>query len=358
MIIRRTPMLLLAGLAGLLAASPGRTGGSGTNRGPDGQPAPNVPGSVEVRFANGSVVMMTLLQEKIEVLTEYGKLTVPHKDIRQIEFGVRTTAEETRKIDDALRRLSSNAYQEREAAVRDLVALGPRAHLRLGSAAAGEDPEAVRRVQSVLSQIRQKFHPRLLRRREDDVVRTAKFTVVGRITTPTLKAKVEEFGELDLRPERLLVIRWLVGEMTKDAVIDAAIYGSPGDRKWLDTGVRVDPYVGLRITATGQVDLWPQQPGQYMAGPDGQVGAGGGGVVVGRGRPVRLGTGTSGGELVGRIGEDGRPFLVGSRHTQTPGEAGKLYLQIVPSPWGNASTGEYRVKITTGPFADDNDGDE
>ena len=44
---------------------------------------------VEVSFTNGSIVVMTLLQDNIEITTEYGKLVVPQKDIRQIEFGVR-----------------------------------------------------------------------------------------------------------------------------------------------------------------------------------------------------------------------------------------------------------------------------
>ena len=35
--------------------------------------------------------------------------------------------------------------------------------------------------------------------REDDIIRTSKFTIVGRITTPTLKARAEDFGELKRR---------------------------------------------------------------------------------------------------------------------------------------------------------------
>ena len=44
---------------------------------------------------------------------------------------------------------------------------------------------------------------------------------------------------------------------------------------------------------------------------------------------------------------DHRPvFLVGESHDSVPNRDGKLYLHIVPSPWGNASTGVYQVKIT------------
>ena len=38
---------------------------------------------------------------------------------------------------------------------------------------------------------------------------------------------------------------------------------------------------------------------------------------------------------------------VGDRFEGIPAEEGRLFLQIVPSPWNNASTGSYRVRVTT-----------
>ena len=37
--------------------------------------------------------------------------------------------------------------------------------------------------------------------------------------------------------------------------------------------------------------------------------------------------------VIGRIGENGKPFLVGDRFESSVGEEGKLFLHIVPSPW-------------------------
>ena len=74
---------------------------------------------------------------------------------------------------------------------------------------------------------------------------------------------------------------------------------------------------------------------------------------------IRIGKSAgTGGELLGRIGANGAHFLVGTRHTQTPKDAGNLFLQIVPSPWGVVSAGEFRVTITTGPFADESEKDD
>src|SRR4051794_1367538 len=56
------------------------------------KPAAKAPGgAIEVRFADESHVKMTLETTSIDVVTRYGKLTVPTSDIRRIEFGDRAT---------------------------------------------------------------------------------------------------------------------------------------------------------------------------------------------------------------------------------------------------------------------------
>jgi hypothetical protein len=54
------------------------------------------------------------------------------------------------------------------------------------------------------------------------------------------------------------------------------------------------------------------------------------------------------GILLGRIGENGKVFVIGERYQGTPNQEGTLYLLIAPSPWNNASTGSYKVKIGAG----------
>ena len=68
-----------------------------------------------------------------------------------------------------------------------------------------------------------------------------------------------------------------------------------------------------------------------------------------RGLNVQAGTFLAGpGVLVGRVGEDGTPFIIGERYTGRPTRSGRLYLHIGPSPWNNASTGSYRVRVASG----------
>jgi hypothetical protein len=53
------------------------------------------------------------------------------------------------------------------------------------------------------------------------------------------------------------------------------------------------------------------------------------------------------GQLVGRIGKNGKQFNVGEKFKGVPGESGKLYLRAHPGPWGQM-TGSYSIKVIAG----------
>src|SRR5438132_8749468 len=87
-------------------------------------PSASRPNVAEVRFADGSIVRMTLLQENIEVQTKYGKLTIPVNDIRKVEFGLHVPPEVQSQLTQSIKRLGSEVYKERDAAGKDLVQAG------------------------------------------------------------------------------------------------------------------------------------------------------------------------------------------------------------------------------------------
>jgi hypothetical protein len=51
------------------------------------------------------------------------------------------------------------------------------------------------------------------------------------------------------------------------------------------------------------------------------------------------------GTLLGRVGENGAIFVIGDRYEGVPGEEGKLFLYIAPSPNSSIPTGTYTVRI-------------
>ena len=287
----------------------------------------------EIRFADGSVVRMSLLQETLEVQTKYGKLLVPTNDIRRVEMGLHMPDGMEQTIETSIRMLSSEAFKQREEASRELTQAGHWAFPALQRATQSSELETSKRATSLIARISERSPPETLKIKIDDVVQTREFPIVGRITSPTIKAYSPLFGEQSLKlcDLRSIHLRGQRGET--EMVVDAAKYGSSPEQ-WYDTGITVDSQLRLVVTGDGQIDLWPQTPGQYLATPRGFNTPGKGGTYLA-------------GALIGRVGETGKSFLIGDRYESTPTEEGKLYLQIVASPWNNASSGSFRVRLET-----------
>lgn len=287
----------------------------------------------DIHVADGSTLKWSVQQESIEVVTKYGKLTIPTDDIRRIEMGLHLPPGMEAKVENAIRNLASEAFKQREDASKDLLQAGHWAYPALQKASASPELEVAKRAQALLIRIAEKTPPEVLKIRAEDIVQTRDFQVVGKISSPAIKVSSPLFGDqlLKLSDVRSIHFRGQRGE--SEFVLDAGKFGSSLDQ-WFDTGIMLDSQLRLSITAEGNVDLWPQTPGQYIAQPRGFNTPGKGGSFLA-------------GALVAKVGETGRVFLVGERYEQNATEEGKLYLQMIPSPWNNSSTGSFRVRIST-----------
>jgi hypothetical protein len=298
------------------------------------QPAQAVPSNQAVaKFADGTIVPVTLLIDTLEVQTAYGKMAIPLAEVRRIEFGLRPDAQTEAQIDAEIRKLNSNVYLERDAASKALVAHGRLAWPSLRRATRAGNAEVASRAAEAVQKIAATVPANLLSDREEDMVHTVRFTVLGRIAPEAIKAHSPHFGEVHLKLRDLLQLHLRSGRGLTEVVLDAARNGSALDQ-WFETEITLYHGQQLVVSAEGKVDLWPQAPGQYLATPRGSNTAGKGGKFLA-------------GALIGRFGESGKEFLIGERFDGTAPEEGKLYLLIVPSPWNNASIGQYQVKIST-----------
>jgi len=317
-----------------------------------------IPGDVQVHFLNGSIVRMVIQSEKLDIATPYGILAVPVKDVRAIEFGLHFPEGVAAKIEGAIGKLGSANYRERDNASKTLVELGPLAYPAALEASRSKELEVSRRAKDVVKQLQANHPSKDLRTTSEDKLTTPTFTIVGNILTPSIKANTELFGQVELSVAKMYTLRAVgpaVRHQEVDVVIDAAKYAIAG--QWMDSGFESDGQTKVMITAKGLVDSWPQQPGQWMVGPGGPGGGGGramigGNIIIGgaggfggaaKGQIIPQ---IHGGALFGKLGQDGEPFMIGSRYEGTLDKEGKLYLHIAPSMWNCNSTGTYDVKIT------------
>jgi hypothetical protein len=301
-------------------------------------PAKPVP--AEVHFQDGSVVKVALLQDTIQVATRYGKLFVPAREVKEITFGRRFPEGVRKRIDAAVARLGGRDFKDREKASAELLALGELSYAALVRAEKSRDLEVAKRAKELVEALAAKYSEERLLAPAHDVLDTEAFTIIGHVTSPTLRVSTAYFGEARLRLGDLRNLRTSAAEGDVLRVrVDAAKWAGPAPA-WLETRAQVRARTELRIRAAGKVDLYPlpNWVGQYMSGPGGLPRAG---AVGPQGHPP--------GALLGRIGKNGTPFLIGEDYRGRPAEGGKLYLSIAPSPWNNASSGEYIATIRLGP---------
>ncbi|HEX3316223.1 MAG TPA: hypothetical protein VHR72_15100 [Gemmataceae bacterium] len=317
-----------------------------TSSSADGPKKPTRPATeVEVQFANGSAVKMVLADTPIEIQTPYGKLAVPARDLRKIDFGVHLPEGLDKQIDQAVAELGNENFRVREAASVSLMKHGAHALPALVEASKSTDLELSKRAKALVAKMHQDLPAKDLRTHTTDTIVTPTFTVVGRILTASLKAKADYFGTVQLDLVELRTLRSTDSPAEVLVTVDGH-YAAQGQQEWLATEFVFDGRSKIVISATGQIDLFPQNGAgdQFVSTPKGNFNGGAGMFIGGKGgvrQRVRPGT------LIGRIGESGDPFVIGENYEGAPSREGKLYLQVASSPWSNECSGSYSVKITT-----------
>ncbi|MGD9722709.1 MAG: LCCL domain-containing protein [Pirellulales bacterium] len=152
----------------------------------------------DIRSSDGSMLKVRLLDEKIPLQTEFGKLLIPAAEIRQIDFATRVAGEIVERTNAAIEKLGAEEYATREAASAELLSLGANAYAALTKSAKSEDPEVARRSELLLERIRKDVPEELLQARTEDVVYTDKSQIAGTIDLPSLNVETALFGNQQL----------------------------------------------------------------------------------------------------------------------------------------------------------------
>jgi hypothetical protein len=298
------------------------------------------PGQVEVRFADGSLLKLTWLEDNIDVLTRYGKLTVPAADVRRIDFGLRFPTGAARRLETALGNLGSGDFRQREQAGADLLSLRELAYPSLLKLGKSSDPEVAKRVEEILGKLRESIPAEKLALRDFDILYTDEFPIQGRIDKAVFRARSPYFGDLPLRLADMRQLRSMIVGSTVELTVDSAQYGLVQEQ-WLDTKIDFVEGAPIQVVASGEVDVYPigGDRNAYIVGPKG---------------PKRWGTDPGkamdppSGSLLGRLGATGKVFVIGESMDGRAQGSGKLHLRIVTSPWGVPPTGSYTVKVKGG----------
>jgi hypothetical protein len=167
------------------------------------------PEPVEVRFTDASSLRLTLREERVEVITRYGRLTIPIADVRRIEFATRLPDDVAQQVEAAVNSLGDPQAKVRDAASAELRKHRERAYPALLQAAKSTDPEVARRAEELLEWVRDNVAADQLEVRQQDVVQTDDMKVTGRIVGVVFKAHTSQFGDQALKLADLRSLRAL-----------------------------------------------------------------------------------------------------------------------------------------------------
>ena len=92
------PWVALVCILGLANAAPAQGQEAKPGKGNPPSQKDKGPAKVEVRFVDDSTLKLQILDERLELVTPYGKLSIPVADIVKIEFAQRVSDEDAKKV--------------------------------------------------------------------------------------------------------------------------------------------------------------------------------------------------------------------------------------------------------------------
>jgi hypothetical protein len=155
-------------------------------------------GKVATRLIDGSMIEMTLRDEKISIVTDKGNVAVPVADIHKLSFSSRTPDELAANIKAASKKLGSDNVKDRDAAMGELLMFGARAYPALVTASKEGEAEVRIRAQNLLSRLKETLPADVLEVRDTDVIWTKDSKLTGKLETTVIRVTSQHLGDLEL----------------------------------------------------------------------------------------------------------------------------------------------------------------
>lgn len=316
------------------------------------QPAPPTMADDQIKLHmwDGSIVGGKVAVSSINVLTEFGQMTIPIKQIVEFYPGLDSFPQKQAELEKLVRDLGDGTYQVREDAHRALVRMGlplRREIMKFTDGGSIERKKHLVEIRKELDELAEDAEdmdvltPITELARQDRVV-TPNMTVVGKIQED-LFVITSKFGELKVRLEDIehasRDVKIAKDEIRKKLTVDSDNFYQ---RKPKSVGIRVNKGDRIRIKAGGMMEWTNWNTSSTPHGLSSQ----------GNWHSINSGT------LIACIGKDENNVeKVGAQKDWVAKKNGVLYLAIACQDNYVKSnsyrwTGEYEVKVVVMPASD------
>ena len=314
------------------------------------------PVELKLNLLDGNVITGTSSMGDIELMTAYGKLTIPVANVSTIKVGI---GKDKATYDKAMGFLKvMNAFIEdggRKSVYGDILKLGTKAIAAVSDFSS--DPKNYNEtytgeftVENLLSELYAAGGVDDNADIDDIVTIDGSYTMGGTFSFVKMDIKTE-YGNLSIPKEKIKSVDVSVINPAGDGDKTFKLLGSKnisGNQNggWLKTGITLKQGQKFTITATGEVTLASLSNQKYK--PDGSYTA-----TNGTNYPAAAGGDYEGGtaypaygNVVYHIGDGSTEAnKAGAKFTGTAKSSGMLYIAIYETVYNAANTGSYTVKI-------------
>ena len=312
--------------------------------------AQNTKEKVEFKLTlrDGSVMNGTSNITNVSLITDYGKLDVPIKNVTSLEFGILPDNANKQKIVSQLKQLSNTSEEQRKASYEELAKGSINSIPIVSEYLMSTDYTPSENIdytpENLLSDLKSKFAVDDSYNDKDIVTIDYDYKMGGAYSLKSISLKTE-FGSLEIPKEKIKTVDISYSssdESSKTYKLLASKHISGNNNGgWLKTGITVKSGQKINITANGEVVLASLSNGKYN--PNGAVGASS--TSVGEEDYSGGSTYPTYGNVVYKVGESGTAMKAGANFNGTVNASGALYISIYETVFNAANTGSYNVKI-------------
>lgn len=312
------------------------------------------PVEVAVKLRDGSNVTGTTSMADINLITDYGKLLIPIKNVSSIRVGIPSDNAVTTKVNDYIRQMATNSDEVKKGAYDEIIKLGIKAIPALIKY--NNDPKNTIEFSgeftpdNALSELKSLHNISDATSSNDVLSIDNDYVIGGSFEFSKLDVKTE-YGTLSIPKEKINSIDITVinpaGSNEFSFKLNASKnISSNGNGGWLKTGILLKSGQRFSVSASGEVVLASLSNQKYH--PDGSYEA-----ATGEKYPAPAsyegdtGNYPSYGQVVYKIGESNtNPMRAGAKFSGTANTSGMLYIAIYETVYNAGNSGSYNVKIT------------
>jgi hypothetical protein len=309
---------------------------------------------LKLTMRDGNVMSGTSKMASVSLVTDYGKLEIPIKNVTALDLGITTDKVTTDKVIVLVKQLANSNEEMRKNAYNELVKMDIKAIPAINDFIYSSKFEASTftdyTADGALLELQSKYNVTDGFSSKDVISIDYEYSMGGKYEFAKIDLKTE-YGTLSIPKEKIKHIDVMYhgdsenGELTFKLLATKHI-SSNTNGGWFKTGIMVKSGQKLIITASGEVTFASLSGSKYK--PDGSiVGSATTGTESYEGDYNSGSTYPSYGNVVYKIGDSSTQTLkAGAKFSGNVQSSGMLYISIYETVYNAANTGSYTVKIS------------